>query len=115
MTKSSVSRIAKRAAKFEPPPFRMPPEGMLSEQVDLVPYGLVLGLIHPEGAPILIAVWNGEGFRYLLPDQATQWADDLVAAGQAVPLAPVIEAIRTLVKRVGEIVTEAILRRETAH
>jgi hypothetical protein len=115
MTKSSVSRIAKRAAKYDAPPFRMPPEGMLSEQVDLVPYGLVLGLIHPEGAPILIAVWNGEGFRYLLPDQATQWADDLVAAGQAVPLAPVIEAIRTLVKRVGEIVTEAILRRETAH
>jgi hypothetical protein len=115
MTRSSVSRIGKRAAKFDPPPFRRPPEGMLSDQIDLVPYGLALGLIHPEGSPILIAVWNGEGYRYLLPDQATQWADDLVAAGQAVPLAPVIEAIRTLVKRVGEIVTAAILRQEAVH
>jgi len=115
MTKASVSRIAKRAAKFDPPPFVMPPERMLSEQIDLQPYGLVLGLVHPEGSPMLVVAWNGERFTKLLPEQASQWADELVSAGEAVSLAPVIAAIRKLVKRVGEIVSEAIMREASVH
>lgn len=112
MTRSSTARIARRAEAHE---FRMPPPGMLSEQVDLVGYGLVLGLVHPEGAPLMVAVWDGQGLRRLLPEQATQWADELISAGQAVPLAPVIEALRKLVKRIGDIVTETIMRQmETA-
>jgi hypothetical protein len=110
MTRASHQRIAKRAAKFDPPDFTMPPPGMLSEQVDLEAYGLVLGLVHPDDGPLMVAVWDGERLRRLLPEQASTWADELVAAGQAVPLAPVIEAIRTLVKRVGEIVTASIMR-----
>lgn len=110
MTRASYQRIAKRAAKFDPPPFRMPPAGMLSEQVDLQAFGLVLGLIHPEGAPLMVAAWNGERLTRLMPEQASKWADELVASGQAAPLAPVIEAIRTLVKRVGEIASAAIMR-----
>jgi hypothetical protein len=113
MTRASYQRIAARAAKHE---FRMPPPGMLSEQIDLSdPFGLVLGLIHPEGLPMLVVAWDGENFRRLLPDQASTWADELVAAGQAVPLAPVIEAIRKQVKRVGEIVSAAIMREATVH
>lgn len=108
---ASLARsIARRAAKFDPPPFRLPPPGMLSEQVDLEAYGLSLGLIHPDDCPLLVAVWNGEGLTRLLPEQASQWADELVSAGQAAPLAPVIEAIRAKVKRVGEIVTASIMQ-----
>lgn len=107
MTRSSHQRIARRAA---PPAFAMPPEGMLSQQVDLSAYGLTLGLIHPEGAPLMVAAWNGEGLRRLLPEQATQWADELVAAGQAVALAPVIEAVRALVRKVGDIAAASIMR-----
>lgn len=110
MTRASHQRIAKRAAKFVPPP-----AGMLSEQVDLDAYGLTLGLVHPEGSPLMIAVWNGQRLQRLLPEQATVWADELVAAGQAVPLAPVISALRGLVKRVGEIVTASIMRQEAVH
>jgi hypothetical protein len=115
MTRASHARIAARAAKFDPPDFVMPPVGMISEQIDLVPYRLVLGLVHPEAAPICVAVWNGERWSMLLPEQASQWADELVAAGQMVALAPVIDALRKLVRRVGEIVTEAIMRQETVH
>lgn len=110
MTRASAQRTAKRAARFDPPPFVRPPEGMLSERIDLDEFGLTLGLIHPEGSPMLIVAWNGERFTKMLPDQASAWADELIAAGQAVPLAPVIEAVRRLVKRVGEIVSAAIMR-----
>ena len=111
MTRSSAQRVAKRAAKFDPPPpFAMPPAGMLSEQVDLEPYGLAIGLVHPEGAPLMVAVWNGERLTRLLPEQASRWADELIAAGHAVDLAPVIEAIRAKVKRIGDLVGEAIMR-----
>lgn len=111
MTRASPSRIARRAE------FTMPPPGMLSEQIDLEPYGLVLGLIHPEGSPMLVAVWTGQGFKRLMLDQASAWADELIAAGQAVPLAPVIEAIRKLVRRAGDIISETIMRQaaETVH
>lgn len=105
MTRASHGRIARRAHEF-----KLPPAGMLSEQVDLPAYELALGLIHPEGAPLMVAVWDGHGIRRLLPEQASAWADELVAAGQAVPLAPVIEAIRTKVRRVGEIVTASIMQ-----
>lgn len=107
MTRASHQRLARRAERHA---FRMPPPGMLSEQVDLEPYGLVLGLIHPEDLPLLIGVWTAERFTQLLPEQATAWADELVAAGQAVPLAPVIEAIRRLVKRASDIAGEVIMR-----
>ncbi len=107
MTRASHARIARRAEAHE---FRMPPAGMLSEQTDLEAYELVLGLVHPDGAPLMVAVWDGQGLRRLLPEQASAWADELVAAGQAVPLAPVIAAIREKVKRVGEIVTASIMR-----
>jgi hypothetical protein len=107
MTRASAARIVARAAAHE---FRGPPPGMLSEQVDLEPYGLALGLIHPDDCPLMIAVWDGRGLRRLLPEQASQWADELVAAGQAVALAPVIEAIRKLARRVGEIVTAAVMQ-----
>lgn len=107
MTRASHARIATRAAKHE---FRPPPEGMLSERIDLDAFHLTLGLVHPEGAPMMIAVWNGERMQYLLPEQAMAWADELVKAGQAVQLAPVVEAIRKLVKRVGEIVSATVMR-----
>lgn len=110
MTRASYQRIAKRAAKFDPPPFRMPPAGMLSEQIDLQDLGLVLGLVHPEGSPLMIAAWDGQRMRRLLPEQASQWADELVAEGHALSLAPVIESIRKLVRRVGEIVTASIMQ-----
>lgn len=88
----------------------MPPPGMLSEQIDLQPFGLVLGLIHPEGSPLLVCAWNGEGLKRMVPDEASTWADELVASGHAVPLAPVIGAIRKLVRRAGEIVTASIMQ-----
>lgn len=109
MTRASRQRIAKRTT---PPPFRLPPAGMMSEQVDLEPYGLCLGLVHPEGAPLMVAVWNGERLSRLLPEQASQWADELIAAGQAAPLAPVIEAIRKLVKRAEDIAMASLMRTE---
>jgi hypothetical protein len=113
MTRASYNRIARRAEAHE---FRMPPAGMLSEQVDLQAYELVLGLIHPEGSPLLVAAWNGKGLTRLLPEQASKWADELIAAGHAVPLAPVIEAIRKLVNRAGEIAVKAVMRQaETVH
>lgn len=94
----------------------MPPAGMLSEQVDLQAYELVLGLIHPEGSPILVAAWNGNGLKRLLPEQAAAWADELVAEGLAVPLAPVIETIRKLVNRAGEIAVASVMRQmESVH
>lgn len=112
MTRASHARIARRAEAHE---FRLPPAGMMSEQVDLPAYELVLGLVHPEGSPLMVAVWNGQRLRRLLPEEASVWADELIAAGQAVPLRPVIEAIRAKVKRVGEIVTASIMRQmETA-
>lgn len=114
MTKSSAARIATRAAKFDPPEFHQAQLGMLSERIDLDAYELTLGLIHPEGSPILIAVWDGQGLKRLLPEDASRWADELIAAGQMVALAPVIEAIRKLVRKVGEIVTASIMR-ETVH
>lgn len=107
MTRASHARIARRAEAHE---FPMPPAGMLSEQADLQAYELVLGLVHPEGSPLMVAVWDGETMRRLLPEQASAWADALVADGQAVPLAPVIEAIRMKVRRVGEIVTASIMQ-----
>lgn len=108
LTRASHARIAARAAKHE---FIRPPAGMLSEEVDLgEPFGLVLGLIHPEGSPMLVVAWNGQRLTRMLPEEASAWADDLIAAGQAVPLAPVIAAIRKLVKRVGDIVSETIMR-----
>lgn len=113
MTRASYERIARRANGHEAlPPLahKRPVDGMLSEQVDLDAYGLTLGLVHPEGAPLMVAVWDGKGLRKLLPEQATQWADELVAAGQAVPLAPVISALRHLTKRIGEIITASIMR-----
>jgi hypothetical protein len=110
LTRASHQRIAKRAAKFDPPAFVPPPPGMLSEQVDLDAYGLTLGLVHPEGYPLMVAVWDGQGLRKLLPEQASLWADELVKAGEAVTLAPVIEALRRLVKRIGEIVSASIMR-----
>lgn len=110
MTRASVQRLAARAAKFDELSFRKLPEGMLSEAVDLEAYELTLGLVHPEGSPLMVAVWDGKNLRRLLPEQAAKWADELVAAGQAVPLAPVIEAIRSLVRKVGEIVTASIMR-----
>lgn len=111
MTRASHQRIAKRAERHE---FRLPPAGMLSEQVDLPAFELALGLIHPEGAPLMVAAWNGKGLTRLLPEQASQWADELVAAGQAVPLAPVIDAIRKLVNRAGEIAVASVMR-ESVH
>jgi hypothetical protein len=113
MTRASHQRIAKRAASHEPQPFAMPPSGMLSEQIDLVEFNLVLGLIHPEGSPLLIVAWDGERFRRMLPEQASQLADDLIDAGYGEAMTPAIEAIRSLVRRVGEIVTAAIMRRES--
>ena len=110
MTRSSTQRIAMRASKFDPPVFTLPPLGLMSEQVDLPAYELSLGLIQPEGSPILIAVWSPAGLSKLMPEQASQWADELIAAGQAVPCAPVIEAIRKLVRRAGEIAVEAVMR-----
>lgn len=116
MTRASSQRIAKRAAAHEAPAFVMPPPGMLSEQTDLSdPFGLVLGLIHPEGSPMMVVAWDGERWRKLLPEQASQWADELTAAGHGEALAPVIEAIRALVRKVGEIVSAAIMREATVH
>lgn len=109
MTRASHTRIAARAAKFDPTEFQPAPPGMFSERIDLDAYELTLGLIHPEGSPILIVAWDGHGFTRLLPEQATAWADQLVAAGQLVALAPVIESIRKLVRGVGEIVTASIM------
>jgi len=110
MTRASFDRIARRAAAHEAPAFVMPPPGMLSEQTDLVEYELVLGLLHPDDMPLMIAVWDGQRMRRLLPEQASSWADGLVEAGQAEALAPVIDAIRAKVRRVGEIVTASIMR-----
>jgi hypothetical protein len=110
MTRSSTQRIAKRAAKFDPPVFRFPPPGALSEPIELEAYGLVLGLQHPDDCPLMVVAWNGQGFKRMLPEEASALADSLVADGQAVPLAPVIGALRKLVKRVGDIVSESIMR-----
>lgn len=115
MTRAShqriAKRIAKRAAKFDDPPaFVKPPPGMLSEQVDLDDFRLVLGLIHPEGSPLMVAAWDGQNLRRLLPEQASRWADELAADANAEALAPAIEAIRAKVRRVGDIVSAAIMR-----
>lgn len=106
MTRASPARIAARAAKFDRPVFAMPPAGMLSEQVDLEPFGLVLGLIHPEGSPILICAWDGQRMRRLLPDQAAKWADEIALTPG---LGPVLEAIRKLVKRAGDIAVASLM------
>lgn len=106
MTQASPARIAARAAKFDPPVFAMPPAGMLSEQVDLIDFGLVLGLIHPEGSPILIAAWDGQRFRRLLPEQAAKWADEITLTPG---LGPVITALRALVKRAGDIAVASLM------
>jgi len=115
MTRASYQRIARKAAAHEPQPFAMPPVGMMSEQVDLSdPFGVVLGLVHPEGSPLLVVAWDGERFRRMLPEQAADWADQLVAAGYARELEPVISAIRALVRKVGEIIAASIMRRSLA-
>lgn len=111
MTASSPARKERRVDGHNH--FPLPPDGMLSERIDLIPYGLVLGLVHPEGSPMLVVAWDGEKFKRMLPEQASQWADDLIAAGHAVTLAPVIEAVRKLVRRVGEIITESIMRQSS--
>lgn len=111
MTRASHQRIAARAARHEASVFAMPPPGMLSEQIDLVDYELVLGLIHPEGSPMLVMIWDGKRFRRLLPDQVERYAAELEAGGHAAEYAPVIAAMRKLVRRVGEIVSAAIMRR----
>lgn len=107
MTRASHARIAARAAKFDPPPFRLPPEGMISERIDLIDFELVLGLIHPEGSPMLVVAWDGKTMRRLLAEQATTWADEIALMPE---LAPVTAAIRKLVRRMGEIASEAIMR-----
>lgn len=110
MTRASYERIARRAEAHEAKAFAPPPAGMLSEQIDLDAYELTLGLIHPDDSPLMVAVWDGERLRRLMPEHASAWADELIAAGQAVPLAPVIEGVRKLVRRVGEIITASIMQ-----
>lgn len=115
MTTASASRVARRvngqhaAPPIEGRAFLLPPAGMLSEQVDLPDYELAMGLVHPEGSPILIAVWDGKRMRRLLPDQAAKWADEIALTPG---LGPVIEAIRALVKRAGDIVVASMMRTE---
>lgn len=112
MTQASPARIDRRlnGHHAEPPiegrAFPLPPAGMMSEQIDLPDYRLSLGLIHPEGSPILIVAWDGERFRRMLPDMAQQWLDEIVLTPG---LAPVIEAIRKLVKRAGDIAVASLM------
>lgn len=115
MTQASAARTERRlngqhtAPPIEGRAFPMPPQGMMSEQVNLIDFGLVLGLVHPEGSPILIVVWDGERFRRLLPDQANTWATEIALTPG---LGPVLEAIRKLVKRAGDIAVASLMRTE---
>lgn len=115
MTHASPARVERRLNGHHAEPviegtaFPMPPAGMLSEQINLIDYGLILGLIHPEGSPILIVAWDGERMRRLLPDQAAKWADEIALTPG---LGPVLTAIRGLVKRAGDIAVASLMRTE---
>jgi hypothetical protein len=115
MTQASTARVERHlngqhlSPIIEGKAFVMPPAGMLSEQVNLTDYGLVLGLIHPEGSPILICAWDGRAMTRLLPDAAARWADEIALTPG---LKPVIDAIRGLVKRAGDIAVASLMRTE---
>jgi hypothetical protein len=112
MTQASAFRVERRLnGQHQEPPiegraFAMPPEGMMLEQVNLIDFGLVLGLVHPEGSPILVVAWDGKQFRRLLPEQASNWADEIALTPG---LAPVITAIRALVKRAGDLALASLI------
>lgn len=112
MTQASASRVERRLNGHHIEPviegraFPMPPAGMMSEAVNLIEFGLVLGLVHPEGSPIMVVAWDGTCFRRLLPDQASKWADEIALTPG---LGPVIEAIRKLVKRAGDIAVASMM------
>lgn len=92
--------------------FTIPPEGMLSEQVDLPAYSLALALVHREGdASPQIAIWDGGLWRHLTVQAARKWADDQEAGPYAEAFTPVIEALRTLAGRVEDITTRAVFKR----
>lgn len=112
MTQASAARVERRqhdAPIIEGRAFVLPPAGMLSEQTNLIDYGLVLGIVHPEGSPILIAVWDGKQMRRLLLEQATLWADEIALTPG---LGPVVTALRGLVKRASDMVLAGLMRTE---
>lgn len=115
MTRASASRIARKRGE---PAFVMPPEAMLSEQIDLSdPFRMVLGLIHPETEPYpLVAIWNGEQLRRLTAKAAeayAEWCDR--ESGEGDVLAPVADALRKLARRIGEIMANVEMAKETLH
>lgn len=107
MTKASASRKVRNAVKVDAPTFAMPPPGMMSEQVDLPEYHIVLGLLHPEDSPLLVCVWNGKELKKLLPEDAAHMANDLALTPG---LAPAVAAIRAMVKRAGDIALRSMTK-----
>lgn len=92
--------------------FTRVPDGMFSEPVDLIDYGLQLGLLHPPTRDgLCVAAWDGENLRHLTAKAARKWADENDGGDYAKPLAPVTDALRTLARRIDEINTAVMFRR----
>jgi hypothetical protein len=83
-------------------PFDLLPDNMLSEQVILPEHRMALGLIHMNGGGLRVCIWDGAKLRHMAPARARRWAAELEEDHDEV-FAPVIEALRSLCDRVGEI------------
>lgn len=93
------------------PTFTRPPEGMLSEQIDLPDHNLSLGLLHIDGAGIRVCAWDGSAMRHMAPAAARRWAADLDTGPFASAFTPVVDALTNLCERVEEISAMAAARR----
>src|SRR3569833_1257235 len=91
--------------------FTLPPAGLLSEQIDLPDLLLSFGLIHREGEGIKVGAWDGELIRTVPPEAATRWARDIEASPYAEAHKAVSEALLSLVDRILQIETGAMLIR----
>lgn len=93
------------------PDFQLPPQGMLSEKIDLPDHRLSLGLLHIDGAGIRICAWDGEVMRHMALAAARRWASDLAEGAYATAYKPVVDAVDRLNDRVDEINAMAAARR----
>lgn len=91
--------------------FTPPPEGILSEQIDLPDHQMSLGLMHIDGAGIRIMTWDGERMRHQSVAAARRFASDLSEGPCSAVYQPVIDAVEKLLERVDEINAMAAARR----
>lgn len=90
--------------------FTLPPDGMLSEQIDLPSHEMSLGLMHPEEG-LRICVWDGQRWRRLTHDAAIRFAQELETSAEATMFAPVSQALRALAAKVNGLETSTMFRR----